>query len=77
MAIPAIDQGHSSSVGVAMILAALISYGFAISIARALQQKYGAVPVIWRAQAAGLILTAPLGIPDLIGACLLYTSRCV
>jgi drug/metabolite transporter (DMT)-like permease len=68
MAIPAIDQGHSSSVGVAMILAALISYGFAISIARALQQKYGAVPVIWRAQAAGLILTAPLGIPDLIGA---------
>ncbi len=68
MAIPAMDEGHSSAVGVGMILAALISYGFALSIARSLQQKYGAVPVIWRAQAVGMILTAPLGIPDLIAA---------
>jgi drug/metabolite transporter (DMT)-like permease len=30
-----------------------------------LQQKYGAMPVIWRAQAVGLLLTAPLGIPAL------------
>jgi len=51
-----------------MILAALVSYGVALSIARSLQQKYGAVPVIWRAQAVGLILTAPLGIPDLLAA---------
>jgi drug/metabolite transporter (DMT)-like permease len=28
--------------------------------------KYGAIPVIWRAQAVGMILTAPLGIPDLL-----------
>jgi drug/metabolite transporter (DMT)-like permease len=68
MAIPAMDDGHSSAVGVAMILAALVSYGFALSIARSLQQKYGAVPVIWRAQAVGMILTAPLGIPDMVAA---------
>lgn len=68
MALPAIDEGHSSAVGVGMILAALISYGFALSIARSLQQKYGAVPVIWRAQGVALILTAPLGIPDLLSA---------
>jgi drug/metabolite transporter (DMT)-like permease len=68
MAIPAMDQGHSSAIGVAMILAALVSYGFALSIARSLQQQYGAVPVIWRAQGVALILTAPLGIPDLISA---------
>lgn len=37
MAIPALGEGHSSAVGVAMIVAALISYGFAISIARSLQ----------------------------------------
>jgi drug/metabolite transporter (DMT)-like permease len=64
MAIPAMGEGHSSAIGVAMILAALVSYGFALSIARSLQQKYGGVPVIWRAQAVGMILTAPLGIPD-------------
>jgi len=68
MALPAMKEGHSSAVGVAMIMAALVSYGFALSIARSLQQKYGAVPVIWRAQGVAIILTAPLGIPDLIGA---------
>jgi drug/metabolite transporter (DMT)-like permease len=68
MAIPALNQGHSSAIGVAMIVAALISYGIALSIARSLQMRYGAVPVIWRAQAVGLILTAPLGVPDLLKA---------
>ena len=68
MALPAAGEGESSTLGIGMILAALISYGFALSIARSLQQKYGAIPVIWRAQGIGLILTAPLGIPDLITA---------
>jgi drug/metabolite transporter (DMT)-like permease len=68
IAIPALDQGHSSMVGVGMILAALLSYGFALSIARSLQQKYGAVPVIWRAQGIAALLTAPLGIPDVVHA---------
>ena len=65
MALPAIHAGDSSTEGIAMILIALVSYGIALSIARSLQQKYGAVPVIWRAQAIGLLLTAPLGIIDL------------
>src|SRR5580692_1609428 len=68
MAVPALDAGHSSAIGVAMILAALVSYGFALSIARSLQQKYGAVPVIWRAQGVAVLLTAPLGIPDVLSA---------
>jgi drug/metabolite transporter (DMT)-like permease len=68
MAIPAMDEGHSSAIGIGLIIVALISYGFALSLARSLQMKYGAIPVIWRAQAAGLILTAPLGVPDLLAA---------
>ena len=68
MALPALDEGRSSSVGIAMIVIALVSYGFALSLARSLQMKYGGIPVIWRAQAVGLILTAPLGIPDLLAA---------
>jgi drug/metabolite transporter (DMT)-like permease len=68
MAIPAVNEGHNSTVGVVMIVAALISYGFALSIARSLQQQYGAIPVIWRAQGVAVMLTAPLGIPDLIQA---------
>lgn len=68
MALPAMSEGRSSAIGIAMILAALVSYGIALNLARSLQQKYGAVPVIWRAQAVGLVLTAPLGFPDLEAA---------
>lgn len=65
---PAVGEGSSSAIGVAMIVAALVSYGFALSIVRKLQMKYGAVPVIWRAQAISVVLTAPLGVPDLLHA---------
>jgi drug/metabolite transporter (DMT)-like permease len=68
MAWPTLHEGRSSVVGVLLILAALISYGFAINLARPLQQRNGALPVIWRAQAAALVLTAPLGISDLLHA---------
>lgn len=64
MAWPTIHEGHSSAVGVLLILAALTSYGIALNLARPLQQRHGALPVIWRA----LALTAPLGLPDLLAA---------
>jgi len=68
MALPASGEGHSSAVAVGMILAALLSYGFALNIASPLQQRNGALPVIWRAQMVALVLTAPLGVPDLLAA---------
>lgn len=68
MGLPTIDEGRSSVIGVLLILAALVSYGFALNLARPLQQRYGALPVIWRAQVVALVLTAPLGIPELPAA---------
>ncbi len=68
MALPAAGNGHSGAVAVGMILAALVSYGFALNIASPLQQRNGALPVIWRAQMVALVLTAPLGLPDLFAA---------
>jgi drug/metabolite transporter (DMT)-like permease len=65
---PSLGEGRSSVDGVLLILAALVSYGFALNLARPLQMKHGALPVIWRAQAVGLVLTAPLGLPDLLAA---------
>jgi drug/metabolite transporter (DMT)-like permease len=65
MAIP--DLGDASSAaGIAMVTVACISYGFAPNIARPLQQKYGALPVIWRAQIVALVLTLPLGFGDVM-----------
>jgi drug/metabolite transporter (DMT)-like permease len=68
MAIPASGEGSTSAAGVAMILAALLSYGFALNIAIPLQQRSGALPVVWRAQIIAILLTAPLGLPDLLAA---------
>jgi len=68
IALPSLDQGRSSAFGIALIAAALISYGVALNIARPLQQAYGGVPVIWRAQGIALILTAPLGLPAVAAA---------
>lgn len=65
---PTMHEGHSSVVGVWLILAAVVSYGFALNLARPLQQQYGALPVILRAQAVAVMLTAPLGVPDVLGA---------
>ena len=68
MGIPTIGQGESTTLGVLLILAALISYGVALNIARPVQQRAGALPVIWRAQMIALALTAPLGLPEVIRA---------
>ena len=65
---PSLDEGRSSLDGVLLVLAAVIAYGVALNIARPLQQRHGALPVIWRAQAVALVLTAPLGLPDLLVA---------
>ena len=68
MGLPTLGQGRSTVLGVLLILAALVSYGFALNIARPVQQRNGALPVIWRAQALALVLTAPLGLPDVLRA---------
>ena len=58
----------SEATGVLLILAAHCSYGIAINLARPLQQRNGALPVVWNAQAVALLLTAPLGLPELAHA---------
>jgi len=68
MALPGINAGHSSAVGIVLITAAVVSYGFALNLARPLQVKYGALPVIWRAQIVALCLTTPLGLRDVLAA---------
>jgi drug/metabolite transporter (DMT)-like permease len=68
MGLPTLGQGRNTVQGVLLILAALVSYGFALNIARPVQQRNGSLPVIWRAQALALVLTAPLGLPEMLRA---------
>lgn len=64
MALPALG-GSNSAFGIALICIALVSYGVALNIARPLQQRNGAIPVIWRALGVAVLVTAPLGAPAL------------
>lgn len=68
MASPTNGEGRSNAIGAGLILLALVSYGIALNVASPLQQRHGALPVIWRAQMIALILTAPLGLPGLLTA---------
>ena len=71
IALPGLSAGGGSAhqrLGIALIVAALCSYGVAVNLARPLQQRNGALPVIWRALAFAVLLTAPLGLPALLDA---------
>ncbi|MCU1384188.1 MAG: hypothetical protein JWL71_2885 [Acidobacteria bacterium] len=69
VALPGMTVGSDpagQTIGILLILAALISYGFAYSLSGPLQQRNGALPVIWRALGVAVILTAPLGVPAVL-----------
>jgi drug/metabolite transporter (DMT)-like permease len=68
MAWPSLEQGGSTAYGIGLILVAIVSYGVGINLARPLQQRHGALPVVWRALAVSTIVTAPLGVPALFQA---------
>lgn len=68
IALPGLDDGRSSVTGILLVIAALASYGVALNLARPLQIAYGGLPVIFRALGVALVLTAPLGLPDLLRA---------
>jgi drug/metabolite transporter (DMT)-like permease len=67
MAIPSID-GASTGLGIAMVVVAVCSYGVSINLARPLQQRSGALPVVWRTLGVAAVLTAPFGVPALLDA---------
>jgi drug/metabolite transporter (DMT)-like permease len=71
MALPAMGgsgESSGSAFGVALIGIAIVSYGIALNIARPLQQRNGAIPIIWRALGVAVVLTAPLGLPAVLNA---------
>ncbi|MEQ1873793.1 MAG: DMT family transporter [Ilumatobacteraceae bacterium] len=55
--------GDNSWIGLGLIFIALVFYGFSLNLAVPLQQKYGSLPVLWRAQGIAFVLLAPLAIP--------------
>ena len=60
--LPAASGASTSALGVGMVVLATAFYGLAINLAVPLQRRYGALPVLVRAQAVALLLVAPWGL---------------
>lgn len=62
---PTLDAS-ATAFGAGLLAAAVLSYAVAINIAAPLQRAHGALPVIFRAEVVGLVVTAPFGLPVLM-----------
>ena len=60
--LPSLQGAAATAIGAGLLIVAVALYGLAANIAVPLQQKYGALPVVFRAQLAALVVIAPLGL---------------
>lgn len=65
---PALGAGGSGALGPLLIFVAMACLAASLHLARPLQRRSGVLPVVWRAQAAALVLSAPLGLPQFAAA---------
>jgi drug/metabolite transporter (DMT)-like permease len=64
---PATRDADATALGASLIVLAVACYGVAVNLAVPLQQRYGALPVLLRAQVVALVLLAPaaaVSLPD-------------
>lgn len=59
---PSIGDGANQALGVFLVLAATVCYGFAINLAAPLQRRYGSLPLMARMLALATVWTAPFGL---------------
>jgi drug/metabolite transporter (DMT)-like permease len=62
---PATRGAEATVLGAGLVLLAVAFYGVAVNIAVPLQQRYGALPVLFRAQLVALVLLAPAALVSL------------
>ncbi len=68
ISVPEVVGSSSTALGVALILGAVVMYGLSTNLAVPLQQKYGALPVLFRAQLVALVIVLPYGLIQLNGS---------
>lgn len=62
ISLPSIGEGSSEAYGVALIVLATICYGFAVTLAGPMTQRYGPVNLMAKVLALATIWTAPYGL---------------
>jgi drug/metabolite transporter (DMT)-like permease len=62
VSLPSIGEGSSETFGVALVVLATVCYGFAVTLAGPLQQRYGSVNLMAKVLALATVWTAPYGL---------------
>ncbi len=71
---PGLRGADADILGTILVLLATASYGVALNIAVPLQRRYGALPVLWKAQLFALVMIAPVGLPGFGASTFSWTS---
>lgn len=66
--LPELQGSSATALGAGLVILAIALYGLAANLAVPLQQRYGALPVLLRAQLAALVLVTPVGLWQLQGS---------
>jgi drug/metabolite transporter (DMT)-like permease len=65
---PEMQGSRATALGVALVLLAVTLYGLSANVAVPLQQRYGSLPVLLRAQLAAMVIVVPFGLVSLTGS---------
>ena len=65
---PEVRGSRATTLGAALVVLAVLLYGLSVNLAVPLQQRYGALPVLFRAQLAALVPLVPFGLCSLPGS---------
>jgi len=71
---PEVVGSSATALGTALVIVAVILYGLSTNLAVPLQQKYGALPVLFRAELAALVIVVPFGLIQIPGSTWAWTS---
>jgi drug/metabolite transporter (DMT)-like permease len=68
VSLPALQGAQATALGAGLLILATALYGLSANLAVPLQQRYGALPVVFRAQVAALVFLLPVGLWSLPGS---------
>jgi drug/metabolite transporter (DMT)-like permease len=63
--LPEVRDSSATALGAGLVIIAVALYGLAANMAVPLQQRYGALPVLLRAQLAAMLLVVPVGLASI------------
>ena len=72
--LPEVQDSSATALGAVLVVVAVILYGLSANLAVPLQQRYGALPLLFRAQLVALVLVVPVGLVQIPGSTWSWSS---